>query len=151
MALKRKRKEWACKAGCDLSSGKPCKHLEALLPSPTGVRPMRPGNAIRTVYLADLERLKMTDEHYRELNLHMSEDRVKGFRKWLKSLGLDPVDVEMLEDRFVCNLTFKEMCEQSGWTSVSTVHRRFIESLGRLKERIEWLKKNPYPKVEQYD
>lgn len=145
--MKRKNgKEWVCKAGCPPK--KLCKHLEALLPSVEG-----PGKG-RLVYSPHIE-LKETavtplDEYlkYEAATLTQvdePDDRLvsdeTAMRTRLAKLGLPMRKVNVVVDRLVHGLTFREIAQDRSYSSATAAHTAYTDAMAFLKPRL------PQPKT----
>lgn len=125
-------KPWKCSKGCKLRPT-PCKHLEDLIAE------------------------KRSEPRFESVNRYVGNNVEKGyyesgagfvipegirnrsyeyqFRDKLEKAGLEPVRVDIMTLRFVYDMSIKEIQEELGVMSASTVVRLMNESLATLKER----------------
>ena len=121
-------KTWECPEGCDLTK-QSCKHLDEIVNDP-------PSTSVRAV---PVERI---DSFYYESGAGVVvppevRDRIyeQAFRKKLKKHGLVGIKTEVLVLRFCYDATLKNIADELGIVSQSTVLRLINQSLRYLKSR----------------
>ncbi len=114
---------WECPKGCDLSKGVVCPHLERLLPHPTmGIRP---------VYLPDMN-IPLNRSSYDPQE--QPGDEVS-FVRSVEGYALEPFQVEILVDRLVNCLSFRQIARERGYTGHGSVIDIYLNAVRALKER----------------
>lgn len=109
--LEKKLKEsWACPEGCDVSTSV-CRHLEKSLELPTNntgffTRHRVTGKKARYIYLGDLSNVIPDKNDTRPIGEIEDE-----FRKYISKHLTNPLQIDILVDRFVYNKTFKRIAE----------------------------------------
>ena len=116
------KKTWRCSEGCEVSN-KPCKHLEKLLP------PVINRNKVRTEYRGDIEYIASTFDS--DVKIEYQE---KQFCTWLKTYGLNEVEVELAFTKFYRNLTWKEVADELSFINEEAA--RYLWRKIRTKLRI---------------
>lgn len=108
------KKTWTCEHKCKMTDGKPCKHLEKLLPS------MEQGVDRHWLkYFPYLDRLNV-DPDAGPANL--TDTQVKKFVLFLKNCGLQEHHIIILVDKYAYGKTFKEITQDHGFTSLGVTH-----------------------------
>lgn len=119
MAKKLSKKTWACKEGCKLDFA-PCEHLEKLLPQ----LEEQLSYSRKVEYYNKAEAEKLEHQEF--------EKKAKEVQRMLLSFGLESFRVELIMDRFVSNLTLKEIASNRGYVDAKAVHRVITTTLDFL-------------------
>lgn len=126
MRSKNKLKTWACPEKCKNNSS-PCQHLQKLLPG------VDSGIATRAI------KQTMLDIHYSGAVSSVDrEDSIKHLRLKLLKIGLKTEQADLLIDKFISNLSLKEISDKSGYVSGAAVNYF-------LKNTISYLRTIGYP------
>jgi hypothetical protein len=132
---------WECKHGCK-STGEPCPHLEALLPSMrAGSRVYTDRDAVdsrgaRIVYTDRIERYSTAvdlEAEDTDLEKAAKRDRIK---KVGREAGLDPVWCDVLVARFVDAQTFDQITRSVGLESKHTAYYIYTKALRAIAPHI---------------
>lgn len=78
----------------------------------------------------------MSAQEYAELNPPMTPEKIQQFIKWLKKHGLESFEVEIMVDRYAYGKTLLEICEDRGYTGVSTVHQLYKKAEAKVKANL---------------
>ena len=113
--LKKRSKVWKCPKKCQISD-RPCKHLEALLPS------MGQGKLSES----------KTEEYDDSVSIAVDsyEDTPEFYQKIEQKLGeqgLRNYEIDLIMDRFISKLTLKEIAKKHGYLSTYTVKELLIK------------------------
>lgn len=120
-----KSKEWSCAHLCDMTDGTICEHLEVLLPS------MRDGSSPR---ILTPDQGKIVQKSIFEI--HFPYHSPKVILALIRSCGiLDSWDIDLLEAKYVHNLSLREITAKFDWTSTMTTQRRLDTLKKFLRER----------------
>jgi hypothetical protein len=128
MVKKPSKKKWKCPEGCKMQDGKPCPHLEDLLPS------MEQGlDRHKLSYFPRIDEL--WSEEY--ITSTMTQKQLTSFVKKLKEYGLAEHHIIILVDKYAFSKTLKEITEEHGFTSVGVVHYLLKQAEKQVKSAIE--------------
>jgi hypothetical protein len=129
----KKKRDWACKKGCDLSKGI-CPHLEKLLPSMnSGMFYTNPSNGKRSKMKYIGENIEAKSEPI-EVDAHDSE----AFEKYLKRFPITDIERNVLLDYFSFDLTFKQIADKRNFAGGSgAVSYIFKKTLAFLEAYME--------------
>ncbi len=123
------KREWECTHGCDLSTGVPCRHLEALLDPH---RDKAPSRQIKIVFTDKLE--YFAQESLQPYAGRVWEDECR-LRKKLFRLKLSPKDIEIVVDRIITCLTWDEIARKHKYSEEGSAWKKFKRILKVLKEK----------------
>jgi hypothetical protein len=111
-----------------MADGKPCPHLEALLP-----RPERGSNKqVKLHYTDKIERVANEQAQYLRTP---TPNEVTNMVKMLKKYGLPDHQIAILMDKFVDNKTMAQITKDRGFTSSGVVFYLYRLALDTLKAR----------------
>jgi hypothetical protein len=111
-----------------MQDGKPCPHLEDLLPS------MEQGlDRHKLSYFPRIDEL--WSEEY--ITSTMTQKQLTSFVKKLKEYGLAEHHIIILVDKYAFSKTLKEITEEHGFTSVGVVHYLLKQAEKQVKSAIE--------------
>jgi hypothetical protein len=115
-----KKQSWVCKHGCP-ESKTPCKHLDRSLPA------MNRGNMSMNAMV----------EH-REIVTRQLTPNETNLEKFLIKYGLQEYEVDLIMDRYIGNLSLREITEAQGYTQHNTVSRLIDQITLRLSKSADF-------------
>jgi hypothetical protein len=125
---KKKKDAWKCPKKCAMKDGKPCSHLEALLP-----RPERGSHKQVKLYYTDkIERVANEQAQYLRTP---TQNEINGIIRTLQKYGLPEHQIAILLDKFVDNKTLAEITRDRGFTSAGVTYYLYKLALDTLRAR----------------
>jgi len=127
------KKIWSCPKGCDLKSGRPCTHLEALISEPNNGEPKFES----THKYAGSQ----VDNFYYESGAgYIIPEGIKSrsyefkFRSKLEKAGLAPIVIDIFVLKYIYEMTFTQIHDELGITSITSTIRLHQNALNHLKK-----------------
>lgn len=117
---------WSCPEGCLLTKY-PCKHLEKLLPSHR-IDP-------RLMFLQNMTGYHNDDAF--SYHCTVNDGELNDLLLKLKKYPLEPFQVEVLIDKAVYKLSFREIMIKYSYINVPTVQRVYQSALNVLKKHLK--------------
>lgn len=126
---------WVCPKGCKLTST-PCEHLNKLISNPSKEPTFEGTNRQVSTNVIDREYYDSGAGYVIPEGIRSRAYEYK-FRAKMEKAGLEPVRVDILVLRFVYDQSLRDIAEELGIMSTTTVLRLLDESLATLKKRVK--------------
>lgn len=132
------KKAWKCSFGCDISK-KLCVHVEALLPNDdTGtVQRNSDGDPTRLNYYSNIDDVYKHALVLIDNDQRTNSEKESDMRDMLAYYGLSAMQIDLLIDIYLNNLTLKKIAEKYNFIGGAVSVQRLRDStLATLEERI---------------